>query len=1126
MANLTSNWLSIQRKSVDPFSDVASDITSRLTKIIGSDAAYITGFDIMSYIPDNTDRYMAVVLGPGIAVIQNIVIEFTEPITLSLFSFPITSIDFITVVVEYQYEKTSPAPIATIRAIPVTQVNPSKHLQLYRFKTNAWFSVITSAALITWLESSPDNFVDSRHNTGYIKRSGDTLTGRLYSYITPSHPNELVTKTYVDTVLSGGGSGGSGNASVLDNYVLKAGDTISGPLTMASVINPSSDLELITKRYSDLSYLKITGGVMSGAIINPISPTLGSHLTNKSYVDGAIGIAISNAGISLDHSTLTNLNQDDHTHYALISGNRNFTGAVGGVNPILPNHFATKAYIDNTNSTTNSRIDLVINNLEAHINEGGGQPGVTSHSNLTNLNNDDHLQYILVNGSRNFTGTISGVTPISTSHLTTKGYVDSADNAISSNLLALTNRVTTAESSITTLNATDANILTRVGNSETSISDFGVRLSSLESASLGGSLADYIKRDGTSSFTGTIIGVAPTQDNHLTTYGASKLYTNSGINTLQTALNNRINSLEATLNAADAANTNLINTSVTNLTNYTDGQVANLTTLLNTTISALEHDSLLNRENDIAHPQYLLLAGGVMTGNISVLTPTAEANPINLSYFNNFLLTSFTPLSNRVVAAEGNISTNNTRIDLAHSRLDYTQTRLDDNTTRLDLAHSRLDADTIRIDTNENRINLAHSRLDADTIRIDNLYDNNFITTDIANSVFDAKINDVIYPNISANYAHLYNSNELFGKQFFNNDNIINASKSLIFTDTFNSANSANILKKFEILYKSNSARLLARESDIIVDLRNYETQNLYNENIWTSYGQYIFSRSSAGRFYFRYNSESYGSIESPITKAFVKDVLPPDNISYPGDISINETTKDTYIKIKNGSWKELADRQNTPKVWTTDSASYFPPSNLSNIGDILIRYTAELGVFMKTKATPIEQWAALFDASQVISIDINGVIQTIPLTPTVADNATPTIELQSIILSTYLIKGQKTSQVIITANVNPLSLNDGTSIVWDQTVADPTKASISVPTFDTDHYNYTIDLLDIGSTNITISATYQGKTITSIINIEVEKFVTHVTSISLDIPSVTLDIHPVQPTDIILNMSNLILTL
>ena len=180
----------------------------------------------------------------------------------------------------------------------------------------------------------------------------------------------------------------------------------------------------------------------------------------------------------------------------------------------------------------------------------------------------------------------------------------------------------------------------------------------------------------------------------------------------------------------------------------------------------------------------------------------------------------------------------------------------------------------------------------------------------------------------------------------------------------------------------------------------------------------------------------------------------------------------------------------------------------------------------MKTKSTPIEQWVALYDASQVISIDMNGIIQTIPLTPTTIDNTNPTTELLSIILSSYQIKGQKTSQVIITAKVNPLSLNDGTSIIWNQIVTDPTKASISVPTFDVDHYNYTIDLLDIGTTNISISATYQGKTVTSIINIEVEKLVTHVTSISLDLPSVTLDIHPVQPTDIILNKSNLILTL
>lgn len=46
------------------------------------------------------------------------------------------------------------------------------------------------------------------------------------------------------------------------------------------------------------------------------------------------------------------------------------------------------------------------------------------HGSLTGLTGDDHTQYILINGTRGFTDTISGITPTNNSHLTTKQYVD------------------------------------------------------------------------------------------------------------------------------------------------------------------------------------------------------------------------------------------------------------------------------------------------------------------------------------------------------------------------------------------------------------------------------------------------------------------------------------------------------------------------------------------------------------------------------------------------------------------------------------------------------------------------------------------------------------------------------
>ena len=58
------------------------------------------------------------------------------------------------------------------------------------------------------------------------------------------------------------------------------------------------------------------------------------------------------------------------------------------------------------------------------INAIGGSTAPTDHGDLSGLNNDDHIQYSLVDGTRAFTGTIAGINPIGEQDLTTKNYVD------------------------------------------------------------------------------------------------------------------------------------------------------------------------------------------------------------------------------------------------------------------------------------------------------------------------------------------------------------------------------------------------------------------------------------------------------------------------------------------------------------------------------------------------------------------------------------------------------------------------------------------------------------------------------------------------------------------------------
>lgn len=73
--------------------------------------------------------------------------------------------------------------------------------------------------------------------------------------------------------------------------------------------------------------------------------------------------------------------------YVTVSGSRGFIDTVSGVSPTEPYHLTTKSYVDTAIS---------------------GGVGITDHGDLNGLDGDDHTQYILADGTRAFTGTVSG----------------------------------------------------------------------------------------------------------------------------------------------------------------------------------------------------------------------------------------------------------------------------------------------------------------------------------------------------------------------------------------------------------------------------------------------------------------------------------------------------------------------------------------------------------------------------------------------------------------------------------------------------------------------------------------------------------------------------------------------
>jgi hypothetical protein len=164
------------------------------------------------------------------------------------------------------------------------------------------------------------------------------------------------------------------------------------------------------------------------------------------------------------------------------------------------------------------------------ISAGLGGGVYTDHGNLDGLGDDDHLQYIKVDGSRAFTGVIAGITPTIAAHLSTKGYVDGEIGSHAHDTSDITTG-TFADARIAQSNVTqheaaiNHNNLLNTHNLTTSI-DHG---------QIGGLGDDdhtiYSLADGTRAFTAVVGGIDPTADAHL----ATKKYVDDSV--LQTASN-------------------------------------------------------------------------------------------------------------------------------------------------------------------------------------------------------------------------------------------------------------------------------------------------------------------------------------------------------------------------------------------------------------------------------------------------------------------------------------------------------------------------------------------------------------------------------------------------------------
>jgi hypothetical protein len=163
---------------------------------------------------------------------------------------------------------------------------------------------------------------------------------------------------------------------------------------------------------------------------------------------------------SSSHSTLSDLvaPADDHTQYLLASAATsraafaaNWTDLTDGGTTTLHSHAGGSGQSDpgfygvyfresDGNPPTFRNDTLIFDStffylssdsvgkptVSVRMTPGGGGTGggVSAHSALTGLSADDHTQYSLVDGTRAYTGVVSGITPTAAANLATKGYVD------------------------------------------------------------------------------------------------------------------------------------------------------------------------------------------------------------------------------------------------------------------------------------------------------------------------------------------------------------------------------------------------------------------------------------------------------------------------------------------------------------------------------------------------------------------------------------------------------------------------------------------------------------------------------------------------------------------------------
>lgn len=252
-------------------------------------------------------------------------------------------------------------------------------------------------------------------------------------------------------------------------------------------VTVSSGIDTITISGASLSGYATESWVNSNFIDNSEMSTISGNIltyVSNNYIDNSEMTVISGNIL-----TYVSNNYIDNSEMATISGN------------ILT--YVSNNYIDNSEMAT------ISGNIISSIT---GASGIIDHGKLTGLNDDDHPQYTLANGTRAFTSTVSGIYPTLDNHLATKKYADDND-IFGSNFNVFTSdtvSITTSNSFQTKVSGTTNTLVSgtyRIGvsygwNHDSTANDFESRVL-FDGNQLGASHAENPADSGGASWSGT-----------------------------------------------------------------------------------------------------------------------------------------------------------------------------------------------------------------------------------------------------------------------------------------------------------------------------------------------------------------------------------------------------------------------------------------------------------------------------------------------------------------------------------------------------------------------------------------------------------------------------------------------